>query len=335
MKKIVSILLCLLLCLGVTACATTPSVSSTPEEEKINLKDISCNIYAINGPTGIGMASLKEIADKGEGRLKYTVNLAGANDEIVAKISNGEADIATVATNVSSLLYNKTSGNITVLAVNTLGVLSLIAKGEEIKSIADLKGKTVYTTGQGANPEFISKYILEKNGLTVGTDITLEFVSQPQELVQKVVPNEKAIVIAPQPVATAITVKDQNAKIVFDLNDEWDKVSDTKLVMGCVIVRNEYLKENPEAVKQFMKDYEASIKAVNSDTDRIASLSESYGIITPAAVVKKAVPYCNIVFESGNEMKTNLSAYLKFLFDNNPQLIGGKLPADSFYYNAK
>lgn len=335
MKKIISLLLTLVLVLGLTACGAAKTDSSVPTEPSVNLKEIACNVFAIKGPTGIGLVNLMKNVDDGKGALDYKINLVGSNEEIVAKFASTEADIAAVATNMAAMLNKTTANGVTVLAVNTLGVLSLVSKGEEITSIADLKGKTIYSTGQGANPEYIANHILEENGLKVGTDVTLEFVTEPTELVAKVVSNEKAIVIAPQPVATAITVKDQNAKIVFDINDEWNKVSDTELVMGCVIVRNEYLSDYPEAVEQFLKDYEASIKEVNSNVDGAAALCESYGIVTPAAVAKKAIPYCNIVFQSGKEMKENLSAYLKFLFDRNPRSVGGVLPEDNFYYEAK
>lgn len=331
MKKILSLILVLALCLSFAACGKQNVV----DEDDTVKTPVTVNVYALKGPTGIGMVNMMKAAETDNNEIDYNFNLVGANDEIIAKISNGEADIAAVATNLGSTLYNKTSGGVSVLAINTLGVLTLVAKGEEITSIADLKGKTVYTTGQGANPEFIAKFVLENNGLKIGEDVNLEFKAQPQDLVAHVVSNEKAIVIAPQPVATAMTVKDQNAKIVLDINKEWDKFSDTALVMGCVIARNEFIKENPEAVERFLKDYKDSIEKVNSDVDTAAKLAAEYEIVTPEGVAKKAIPYCNIVFQDKKTMKTNLSAYLKFLFDNSPASMGGKLPGDDFYYEAK
>ncbi len=319
MKKLISLLLALVLLLSFAGCGT----------QKL---DVKCNVFGIAGPTGIGLANLMKTAKDGNGNLDYNIQLAASNDEIVAKIANKEADIAAVATNLASAIYNKTNGGVKVLAINTLGVLNVVVKGTEVKTIADLKGKTVYSTGQGANPEYILNNILENNGLKMGTDVLVEFVSQPQELVAKIAQNTEAIVIAPQPVATAITVKDPSAKIVINLNDEWNKYNDKKLVMGCIVARSEFVEENPKAIKVFLEDYEKSITAVSEDVDTTAALCEEFNIITPAAVAKKAIPYCNIVFEDGEELKTDLSAYLEFLFKANPKSIGGKLPADDFYY---
>ncbi len=325
MKKIVSLVLCLVLIVGLAACGS-------PKEEPIDLSGVKCNVYALNGPTGMGLVPLMKDAKEGKGTLDYNIQTVAANDEIVAKVVKGEADIAAVATNMASTLYSKTNGGIKVLAVNTLGTLSVVTKGEEITKIEDLKGKTVYTTGQGANPEYIINYILDKNGLKVGEDVTLNFVSQPAELVQTVAQNEKVIVIAPQPVATTITVKDSAAKVVIDLNDEWEAVSDTKLVMGCIIVRNEYLENNKEAVEAFLSDYKKSIEVVNKADDEVAKLCAEYGIVAAAPIAKKAIPFCNIVCETGSDMKNNLSSYLDFLYEANPKSVGGAVPTNDFYY---
>lgn len=318
MKKIISILLVTLMLFSLAACG--------------NAEEITVNVYALKGPTGIGLLPMMSSDSEGTTKQDYEINLVGANDEVVAKLSNKEADIAAVATNLASTLYNRLDGEITVIAVNTLGMLTLVAKGEEITSIKDLKGKTVYTTGQGANPEYITRYILEQNDLTVGEDVNLEFVSEGTELVTYVTTNDKAIVIAPQPVATTIAVKDEKAQIVLDLNNEWNAVNDTELVMGCIVVRNEFLEKNPEAVKTFLTEYAAAIDTVNSDTANAASLCEEYGIIASSAIAKLAIPYCNIVYQDGETMKTNLSAYLNFLYGYNPSSVGGTLPDDSFYY---
>lgn len=319
MKKLISILLMLFMVLGFSACGKDTS-------------EIKCNVYGISGPTGIGLASLMKEADNGNGKLDYNIQLAASNDEIVAKILNNEADIAAVATNLASTLYNKTDGGVEVLAINTLGVLNIVTKGVEINSVSDLKGKTVYSTGQGANPEYIFNNILKNYNLEAGKDVTVEFVSQPTELVAKIVSSDSAIVVAPQPVATNITVKDSSSKIAINLNDEWEKCNDTKLVMGCIVARKKYIEENPDAITVFLEEYEKSIKVVNDDIDTAAALCEEFGIISPAAVAKKAIPYCNIVFESGKNLKTDLSAYLEFLYNANPKSIGGKLPSDDFYY---
>lgn len=325
MKKIISLLLAVMLVLGLTACGTEP-------EQPVEYA--KTNFYVLSGPTGIGAANLKDRAEKGQTEVNYNINIVKEPSEIVAKISKKEADIAAIATNLAAKVYNTTNGAVTVLAVNTLGVLNVVTPaGVTVNSLADLKGKKVYTTGAGSNPEYIINYLLEKNNIDKQKDITLEYKAEGTELLTVWATDPDAIIIAPQPVATSLTVQNQGATIAIDLTKEWEKVGgDSALMQGCVVVRNEFLQKHPETVKKFMDEYKASVDAANNDLDTTAALCESYGIVAKAAIAKKAIPNCNLCFIKGSEMKTKLSGFLAVMFAADKTSVGGKLPADDFYY---
>ncbi len=330
MKKIISLMLALLLALSVCACSKPKddNAGALPNEK------VDMNVYVLTGPTGIGAVNLMDTAKNGTGLHNYKFTAVAAPTDIVAKISNKEADIAAVPTNLAASLYNRTNGGVKVLAVNTLGVLYVLTnEGTEVNSIADLKNKKVYTTGQGSNPEYIINYILEKNGLNVKTDLDIQFKAEGTELATVWATEPNAVIISPQPVATSITMKYKGSKMALDLTKEWEKVSsDSALMQGCVIVRNEFLAAHPEAVKDFLTDYKASIEKAKNDYDTTATLCETYGIVAKAAVAKAAMPYVGLCFIDGSEMKTKLSGFLTVLHAANPKAVGGKLPADDFWY---
>lgn len=327
MKKIICIILTL--ALFVTCFA---GCSAAPEETEPKAGHI--DMYVLSGPTGIGAANLIASSKAGTTANTYTFTVVDNNTEIVAAISNGNADIAAVATNQASVLYNKTKGNVTVLAVNTASVLYMLTNGEDIATIADLKGKTIYTPGQGANPEYILRYVLNGNGIDPDKDVTIQFVSDGNELPTVWAKDPNAVIMAPQPVATVLPTKYENAKTVFNMGDEWAKLSDTSsLLMGCVIVNNTFLAENPDAVKIFLEEYEASINAAKNDATATATICEENKILpVKAAVIAKAIPNCGLTFITGTEMKTKLSGYLNVMYEEDTLSIGGKLPADGFYY---
>ena len=333
-KSIVNLLLALTLALSLTACGT--QANTEPEQPDDTPAPAEVNLYVLSGPTGIGAMNLWAAADAGETQNTYHITMPGANDEVVAAISNGDADIAAVATNLAATLYNKTSGGVTVLAVNTLGVLSLLGNGQEIASIADLAGKTIYAPGQGANPEYILRYVLSGNGLDPDKDVTIQFVGEGSELLTVWQTDPEAVIMAPQPVATSILMQNENAVTLFNMTDEWDKVSggDSTLMMGCVIVRNEFLQENPGAVELFLQEYAASIEKAQSDVEGTAALCEQYGLIPKAALAQKAIPSCGLTFVTGAEMKSALSGYLQVMLDADPKSVGGAMPGDDFYYGA-
>ena len=335
-RAIVSLLLALTLALSLTACGGQANSEPEQPETQEELTAAEINLYVLSGPTGIGAMNLWAASDAGETKNTYHITMPGANDEVVAALSKGDADIAAVATNLAATLYNKTDGGVTVLAVNTLGVLSMLSNGQEAAAVSDLKGKTIYAPGQGANPEYILRYVLTGNGLDPDKDVTLRFVGEGSELLTVWQSDPEAVILAPQPVATSILMQNENAKTLFDMTEEWDKIAggDSTLMMGCVIVRNEFLQANPGAVELFLQEYAASIEKTRSDVEGTAALCEQYGLIPKAALAQKAIPSCGLTFVTGAEMKTGLSGYLQVMFDANPKSVGGALPGDNFYYGA-
>ncbi|MBQ6884818.1 MAG: ABC transporter substrate-binding protein [Clostridia bacterium] len=334
MKKLLALLLSLALMFSLAACGNTDTISSAPDtssQEAYTPVDMS--VAYMTGPTGIGMAKLNADSDAGITANNYTFTVAAAATDITGKFLKGEINIASVPTNVAATLYNKSEGKVRMLAVNTNGVLSILEKGDTIKSIADLKGKTIYSTGKGQNPEYILNYILNENGINPATDVTINFVSS-DDLKAKLISGEAEIAMAPEPLATAVMVQNQALNRVLSINDEWSKVSDTTLMMGCVIALDSYVKANPKAVEKFLEEYEASIKFATESIDEVAAYCETYGIAPKAAIAKKSIPICNLCFVTGKDMKTNVNGYFKVLFDADPTSIGGKLPADDLYYNA-
>ena len=244
----------------------------------------------------------------------------------------GELDILAVPANLGSVLYNKTQGGVKMLAVSTLGVLYIVENGNAVASMADLAGKTIYAPGQGANPEYILRYVLTGNGLDPDKDVTIQFVGEGSELLTVWQSDPDALILAPQPVATSILMQNENAAKLFDMTEEWSKISGNQLMMGCVIVRNAFLQENPGAGELFLKEYAASIEKAQTDVEGTAALCEEQGVVAKAAIAKKALPKCNIVYRNGQEMKKDISAYLQVLYDASPAAVGGKLPDDNFYY---
>ncbi len=332
MKRLLSIIVSAFMLISLAACVPSEGSGNTGSVASDGYVSIDVNIGVIKGPTGVGMVSLMEKDSEEKAANNYSFSLVTDPQAIVGMISSGEVDIAAVPTNLASTLYKKTNGQIKVLAVNTYGVLSILENGESINSVEDLKGKTIYAQGEGANPEYILKHILVGYGLDPETDVEIKFVGTPDELQAKIVSGEAKIAMVPEPAATAVMTKVPTVRRVIDMTKEWDKISpESALMMGCVIVRSEFLEENPSAVAKFMEEYKDSVNSV-TDIEAVASLCEKWEIIPSAAIAKNAIPNCHIAFCSGNDMKTKLGGYLKVLFDANPAAIGGALPDDNFYY---
>ena len=300
----------------------------------------SVNVLALKGPTAMGMVSLMDQADQGEiTEETYDFQIVASPDEVSPAIAQGTADIAAVPANLASVLYQKTNGGVQVLTINTLGVLYLVENGDQVQSVSDLKGKTIYASGKGATPEYALNYILKENGLTPGKDVQIEWKSEHTECVAALAEHEDAAALLPQPFVTTAQSKNDSLRVALDLTEEWDKIQkdnggNSSLVTGVTVVRTEFAQEHPEIVEDFMERYQESVSYVNEYTEEAAKLIGDYDIV-PEEIAKKALPECNIVYIGGAEMKEKLSGYLEVLEQENPQTVGGVLPADEFYYDAE
>lgn len=318
-----------------SAAASLPASSgaaSSSAAEKVPLEPADIRIAGLKGPTSMGMVKLMEDAENGEAANNYTFTIAGSADEVTPKLIQGEFDIAAVPANLASVLYNNTEGAVKLLAVNTLGVIYIVEKGDSVQSLADLKGKTIYATGKGSTPEYALNYILSENGIDPAADVTVEWKTEPTEVVQLLAQSENAVAMLPQPYVTVAQTQVEGLRVAVDLNQAWSELDNGSLFLtGVLVVRADFAEQYPDQLAAFLQEYQASTEWVNANVPEAAQLVEKFDIVK-AAVAEKAIPYCNITYLAGDEMKTAMAGYLQVLFDQNEKSVGGKLPGDDFYY---
>lgn len=301
------------------------------------------NLMVLSGPTGIGAAKLiadntgvtaEDVAAGTAAPVINSVEVVADNTEVTTALVSGDADIAAIATNAAANLYAKTDGGIQVLAVNTLGVLYILEKGDTVHSMADLAGKTLYAPSntKGANPEHILNHLLESNGVSPA-DVDIQWIT-PQEITAQMTSSDAGICMLPVPAATALMIQDSGVRQALSLSDEWDNLGEGALPMGCIVARTGYIEENPQGVKNFLAAYEESIAYMNDENNRgdAAQLVADLGIAPNAKVAAAAIPQSSLTFITGQEMKETLESYYTVLFQAAPDSIGGGLPYDSFYY---
>ena len=295
-------------------------------------EDLTIRIGGLKGPTSMGLVKVMEDNENGVSANRYEFTVAGSADELTPKIVGGELDIAAVPANLASVLYNNTSGKVQLLAINTLGVIYIVEKGDSVASLQDLKGQTIYATGKGSTPEYALRYILSENGIDPDSDVTIEWKSEPTEVVSILSSKESGIAMLPQPYVTVAQTKVEGLRSAIDLTKAWEELDNgSMLLTGVLIVRTAFAKEHPQAIADFLKEYESSTDYVNENNAAAAQLIEKFDIVK-AAVAEKAIPYCNICFYDGKDMKAPMNGYLQIVYEQNPASVGGALPDDGFYY---
>ena len=309
---------------------SAPASSAAAQEEAASPETAATGlrVAGLKGPTTMGLVNLMD-SDDG---ANYTFSMYGSADEFVSKLVTGELDAAAVPANLAATLYQKTQGQVEVACVNTLGVLYIVENGDTVQSVADLKGQTIVTTGKGTTPEYVLRYVLSQNGLDPDKDVTIEYCSEATEALSQVQAGQATIAMLPQPFVTSALSQVEGLRVALDMNEEWQKVAGSQLVTGVLVVRKDAVEADPDAFEEFLNGYAASVEAANTDLEGTAALCETYGIVPKAALAQKALPECNIVFERGEQMKTDLVNYFQVLYDADPSSVGGAMPADDFYY---
>ncbi|MBR1606087.1 MAG: ABC transporter substrate-binding protein [Clostridia bacterium] len=292
------------------------------------LADEPVRVAALKGPTAMGLVQLFETHAE-----DYDVLIAGAADEVTPKLIQGQIDIAAVPVNLGSVLYNRTEGQVQLIAINTLGVLYVVEKGgETVSSLEDLKGKTIYATGKGSTPEYALTYLLAQHGIDIASDVTMEWKSEPTEVVALMAQSENAVAMLPQPYVTVAGAQVEGLRVALNLTEEWDKLDNgSRLITAGIIVRKEFAEEHPDKVAAFLEQFAQSAAFANENVAEAAALVEKY-IGVKAPVAQKALPACNIVCIAGEDAAAILPGYLQTLYDLNPAAVGGALPGEDFYW---
>ena len=324
LKKILSVVLAAVLLLASAAVSAEGTEKTT------------VRLGGLKGPTSMGMVKLLEDNENGLTANRYEFTLAGSPNDLTPALLKGDLDVLAVPVNLGAILFGKSGGAVQLAAVNTLGVLYVVEKGgETVQSLEDLKGKTLYATGKGSTPEYALAYLLAQHGVDIGADLTVEWMSEHTEVVAKMAAAENAVALLPQPFVTVAAGQVENMRVALDLTKEWNSLDNgSQLITGGLVVRKAFAEENPEALAAFLEEYAASTAYTNERPAEAAQLIEKFDIIK-AAVAEKAIPFCNIVCVTGDEMKGIVTGYYQTLFDQNPEAVGGAMPGDEFYLKAE
>lgn len=304
---------------------------TTAEEKKVETKNVK--MYVPDGITALCAAKLISENPSIDKNVNVTYEIAKTTDVLTSKVMSGEADIAIVPSNLAAQAYNK---SLNYKLAGTTGWGSLfVTSTEDIKDWNSLKGKEIYNIGKGLTPDIVFRYLLSKNGLNPDQDITLTYLNAATELAPAFISGKSTIAVMPEPVLTTVLDKKNTAKAAIDLNNEWKKVTDTKLgyPQASIIVKDELVKNNKSFVQGFLKEVDSSIQWANNGTnaDKLGEYSEKLQISVSKDSIAKCITRANLKFVNINDSKDEYNKYFKVFMDFDPKSIGGKLPDEGLY----
>lgn len=327
MKKSIIILLSILLGgLILTGCNHT-------KEEPINeIKNVK--VVSPDGLPAISLAKIVKDNSEIEKGYKVEYSIESTSDSLSTTVMKQEPDIAIVPSNMASIAYNKTS-NYQILGTVGMGSFYLVSS-EDINDFNDLVGQEVGNTGKGLTPDITVQTILKEKNIDI-EEINFNYVNAMSELVPLMATGKLTTGFVAEPALTGLMTKNENIKIIKCLNDSWKEISGSKngYPQSTLIVKSDFVKENPEFVQSFINQISDSIKWANQNPGLAGDYAKEFGVSTEPTVIEKAMERSNLEFINISDMQKDYEEYYQKLFDFDEKAVGGKLPDEGIFFKGE
>ncbi len=293
-------------------------------------------IGSLNGPTGIPIAYMYN-NPPAINKIQTVFYSFSTPSALLPKMIKGEVDIGFLPANVAAKVYHSNNGAIMVVGISDNGNLTLLTKDKNIKSLEDLKGKSVAVAGQGATPEYMFRYLLNAHSISVGADensVYLDFSIPTANLAAELLSGKIKYAVVPEPFATVVMMRKQGVVRALDLQKEFKSVSSKNKTypLTLMVVRKAYAEKHSEVIRQFEKLYKESCDWTLSNPQQAGVLVQKLTLGLMAPVVANSIPVSNFTFINASEARPSIENLLSIIDKFAPEAIGGKLPDDGFYF---
>ena len=326
MKQRIMILLLLTLLCGYLSALGVVEFKEEPGKPR------DVKIAALKGPTGVSMLGLIDKNPALGENINVTYEIVNSPDLMTAKVLSGEVAIASFPANLAAKIYNR--GAPVVLGATTgYAAFSILSSREDVSSLKDLRGKTVYNIGKGGNTEILLNYLLLRAGIEPGRDVTVDYRYSHLEIAPLLITGKIDLALLPEPFATMVLAKNNKVRIAADLQSEWKKIQgeNSAIPVSVVIINKNLAAERPDFIRNFLREYESAIQWINGHPREGGVLAEKY-MELPADTIASALSRLHLVFVDAQKGKKEMDEYLSLLLSVDPESVGGKIPDEAFYY---
>ncbi len=277
--------------------------------------------------------ALRDVADKIEFRLWQNP------DELRAILLKKEAHFVAIPTNVAANLYNKKEP-IRLINIPVWGILEIVSRDKNIKTIADLKNQEIIVPFRSDMPDIVLRAIMKKSGFNPNKDFKIKYVPTPPDAMQMMITRRADNVLLAEP-ATSMAMRKTGSfpvKLIapelhrtINLQDEWGRVykSAPKVPQAGLAVVGDI---DADVVKRFNDEYNKALSWYKSNPTKAGALvAKNIKMFTPEAVAD-SIAHVKLASKDAQGSKKDLEQFFGVLLENEPKLIGGKLPDDGFYY---
>ena len=314
--------------------------SSTLQAEKVDKIVIAGPFASVSHPIFrmIETGALDDIAKKVEFRLWKNP------DELRAMVIHGDVDFVAIPTNTAAILNNK-GVDIELLNVSVWGILGMISRDDNLKTLKDYKGKRIAVPFRADMPDIVFTELLKKEGIDPKKDVELVYVSNPIDAMQMLILRRVDHALLAEPAISMALRKTKSFPVSViapdlyrsvDLQKEWSKVYKTSADVpqaGMAVMGD--IRKNTHVVKRFNEEYDKALTWYKTHPKEAGELAEKNVPMLNAEAVADSIAIVNLKSIPAVEAKEKLEFFFTVLKEGNVKSIGGKLPQESFYYKVK
>ena len=282
----------------------------------------------------IESGALKDIADKVEFRVWKDP------DQLRVLALGGQADFVAMPSNVAANLYTR-GVKLRLLNISTWGVLWMVSRDGQAKTLADFRGKEIAMPFRADMPDIVFSLLAEKQGLNAKKDFKLRYVASPLDAMQLLVTRRVDHALLAEPAVSMALRKTKSFPVSLvapdlyrsvDLQKEWGRLYQREArVPQAGIAAIGRAAVDRELQAKIMAAYERSLNWCQKNALACGEMvARRIDLLSPEAVADSlAVSQMRHVPIAA--ARPELQFFLERLHGENPALVGGKLPDDAFY----
>lgn len=263
-----------------------------------------------------------------------TFRLWRDTDDLRAGLVSGRSRLITTPSHVPANLINR-GMPMRLLAILSMGHLSIVTADETIASFQDLRGKPIVGFFRNDMPDLVFRTIARREGIDPDEDMTITYVRTAMEAAQMVGSGQAATAILSEPPATAaIAMARQQGRTLrraIGLQEMWGRhTGKPRIPMAGVALHQGLIDESPEVLAALRAGLAPAKDWVLANRAEAAVLAEQKMGTRPGIFVA-SLDHFHIDVQSARAMKAELETFYGAILDLQPAALGGRLPPDELY----
>jgi len=313
--------------------AILPCAASPPRRERLLLA----------GPPAPVSFPLMRLVDSGALRhLARSVEfqLWKSPDQLRAMVVQGEVDFIATPSNVAANLYNR-GAPLQLMDVSAWGLLWLVSRDVGKTTLADFKGEEITVPFRADMPDIVLQLLARQQGLDPARDFRLRYVASPFEAMQLLIARRTSHALLSEPAVSMALRKTRSFPVSViapalhrsvDMQHEWGRVLQRAALIpqaGIAVVGAAGLDvELLGAMDTALAQAHAWCRV---QPEACGTMARQYAPMLLPEAVTDALQAIPALRQSARQARTELEFFYTQLLQQQPGLVGGKLPDDDFY----